>query len=84
MAKVINSSIQGSINDITNLKFFTAKGYEIPMQKTYVLTWELIPGKFASNYVKTPINGYFIGDIDFDDPTNLKIKHGKFETQFIN
>ena len=84
MAEVINSSVQGSINDITNLKFFTAKGYEIPMQKSYVLTWELIPGKFASNYIKTPINGYFIGDIDFDDPTNLKIKHGKFETQFIN
>ena len=24
---------EGSINDITNLKFYTAKGYEIPMKK---------------------------------------------------
>ena len=84
MAEVINSSIQGSINDITNLKFFTAKGYEIPMQKSYVLTWELVPGNFASDYIKSPIYGYFIGDIDFNDPNNLKIKHDKFETQFIN
>ena len=46
MADTINNT--GSINDITNLKFYTAKGYEIPMQKSYVLTWELIPGNFAS------------------------------------
>lgn len=37
-----------TINDITNLKFYTAKEYEIPMQKSYVLTWELIPGKITS------------------------------------
>ena len=84
MAEIINSSVQGSINDITNLKFFTAKGYEIPMQKSYVLTWELIPGEFASQYIKSPISGYFIGDIDVNDQDNLKIIHGTFETQFIN
>ena len=84
MTEVINSSIQGSINDIANLKFFTAKGYEIPMQKSYVLTWELIPGDFAKQYIKNPINGYFIGDIDVNDPSNLKIAHGTFEAQFIN
>lgn len=73
-----------TINDINNLKFYTAKGYEIPMQKSYVLTWELIPGKLASQYIKSPISGYFIGDIDFNDPSQLKIKEGTLETAFIN
>lgn len=72
-----------TINDINNLKFYTAKGYEIPMQKSYVLTWEFIPGSFASQYVKSSINGYFIGDIDFDDPTQLKIMPGTLEVSFI-
>ena len=38
----------GTINDINNLKFYTARGYEIPMTKSYVLNWEFIPGKLAS------------------------------------
>ena len=58
-----------TINDITNLKFYTSNGYEIPMQKSYVLTWELIPGKLASQYIKSSISGYFIGDIEFNDPS---------------
>jgi hypothetical protein len=37
----------GTINDITNLKFFSDKGNEIPMHKKYILTWEFIPGKLA-------------------------------------
>ena len=53
MADTINNT--GSINDITNLRFYTAKGYEIPMQKSYVLTWELIPGNFASSCLATDV-----------------------------
>ena len=64
----------GSINDITNLKFYTTRGYEIPMTKSYVLNWEFIPGKLASQYMHNTLNGYFIGDIEFTDPNNLKIK----------
>lgn len=81
MADTINNT--GSINDITNLRFYTAKGYEIPMQKSYVLTWELIPGNFASQYIKSPISGYFIGDIDFTDPNQLRIKPGSLEVSFV-
>jgi hypothetical protein len=42
----------GTINDITNLKFYTAKGYEIPVQKSYTLTWEFKPGNLASQYIR--------------------------------
>lgn len=76
----------GSINDITNLKFYTGRGYEIPMQKSYVLQWEFIPGELASKYLQSPLNGYFIGDIDFnsDEPNNLKILENTLSVQFIN
>lgn len=78
----------GTINDITNLKFYTGRGYEIPMQKTYVLQWEFIPGKLASKYLKAPLNGYFIGDIKFpksdDSDTTLKILENSLLVQFIN
>ena len=77
----------GSINDITNLKFYTAKGYEIPMKKQYVLQWEFIPGELASKYLQSPLNGYFIGDIQFPDPDEeqiLKILPQSLQVQFIN
>ena len=78
----------GTINDITNLKFYTGRGYEIPMQKTYVLQWEFIPGKLASKYLKAPLNGYFIGDIKFpkqsDSDNTLKILENSLLVQFIN
>lgn len=73
----------GTISDINNLKFYTARGYEIPMQKTYVLTWEFIPGKLASQYIQSIPKGFFIGDIDLTDPDNLKIKATTLETAFI-
>jgi len=41
----------GTINDITNLKFYTDNGLEIPMQKRYTLQWDLIPGDFSSYYI---------------------------------
>ena len=50
----------GTISDINNLKFYTARGYEIPMQKTYVLTWEFIPGKLASQYIQSIPKGFFM------------------------
>ena len=78
----------GSINDITNLKFYTARGYEIPMKKQYVLQWEFIPGKLASKYLQAPLNGYFIGDIQFPKPNDLdntlKIFPQSLQIQFIN
>jgi len=54
------------------------------MQKTYVLQWEFIPGKLASKYLKSPLNGYFIGDIDFSESNNLKILENSLSVQFIN
>jgi len=43
------------------------------MKKQYVLQWEFVPGELASKYLQAPLNGYFIGDIDFTEPNNLKI-----------
>lgn len=65
----------GTINDITNLKFYTDKGYEIPLEKQYILTWEIIPVGVNASYVTKNPSGYFIGDVDFSDPTNIKIEH---------
>jgi len=73
-----------SIIDITNLKFYTAKGYEIPMQKSYVLTWELIPGNLASKYLQSPIRGFFMGDVSFGENGELKLKENSFVSGFIN
>jgi hypothetical protein len=53
------------------------------MQKIYVLQWEFIPGKLVSKYLKSPLNGYFIGDIEFA-PNNLKILENSLSVQFIN
>lgn len=78
---------EGSINDITNLKFYTAKGYEIPMKKQYVLQWEFIPGELTSKYLQAPLNGYFIGDIQFPNPNEeqiLKILPQSLQIQFVN
>ena len=84
----LNSNNQGgSINDITNLKFYTAKGYEIPMKKQYVLQWEFVPGKLASKYLQAPLNGYFIGDIQFPNPDEeqiLKILPQSLQVQFVD
>ncbi|WQJ53488.1 MAG: hypothetical protein [Wendovervirus sonii] len=74
----------GTINDITNLKFYTDNGIEIPMQKSYSLTWEIIPGDFSSYYMQEKITGYFIGDIDFTNPADLRIKSDSLITGIIN
>lgn len=78
-----NTNLGGTINDITNLKFYTAKGYEIPMTKSYVLNWELIPDGLTSKYIQKNLSGYFIGDISFDDPEQLKMDSSSLLTQFI-
>lgn len=76
----------GTINDITNLKFYTAKGYEIPMKKSYVLTWEFIPGRIAKQYMKVAPTGYFIADIDLEPTSDrpYKIRKDTLQTAFIN
>jgi len=43
--------LNGNINDIINLKFYTDNGIEISMQKKYVLTWEFIPDSTISDYI---------------------------------
>lgn len=73
----------GTINDITNLKFYTAKGYEIPVQKSYTLTWEFKPGNLASQYIQQKLSGYFIGDVEFSD-NKISIKPASLLTSFIN
>lgn len=52
----------GIINDITNLHFFTDRGYELSASKDYTLMWEIMP-KGKANVDQNP-KGYFIGDVD--------------------
>jgi len=63
----------GTINDITNLKFYTDNGHEIPMQKQYSLTWHFKAGKLASQYMQDDLYGYFIGDIDLSRTGDIRI-----------
>lgn len=74
----------GTINDINNLKFYTAKGYEIPMQKSYVLTWELVPGKITSQYLHSIPKGYFIGDVDYTENNEVNILSNSLQAGFID
>lgn len=77
----------GNINDITNLKFYTDKGTELPVQKSYVLRWELIPGKFAQQYLQEIPTGYFIGDVDLSgrySKEGITIAKGTFIAGIIN
>ena len=73
----------GTINDITNLKFFSDKGNEIPMHKKYILTWEFIPGKLAQNYMQANLSGYFIGDVDLSNPSNIQIAKNSLMTSIL-
>ncbi len=73
----------GTINDITNLKFFSDKGNEIPMYKKYILTWEFIPGKLAQNYMQANLSGYFIGDVDLSNPSNIQIAKNSLMTSIL-
>ena len=75
--------ITGNINDITNLKFYSDRGIELPMQKSYILTWKLIPGNLAKQYMQESPQGYFIGDVDLTDATNIKIASNSLIASFI-
>lgn len=76
--------LNGNINDITKLKFYTDKGTELSAQKSYILRWELIPGKLASEYLQEIPTGYFIGDVDLQDKDNIQIQAGSFIAGIIN
>lgn len=76
--------LNGTINDITNLKFYSDNGYEIPMQKQYILTWEIIPNGLNAKYTKKNPSGYFIGDVDLSDETNIKILKNTLQVGYID
>lgn len=68
-----------SITELGNLRFFTEKGIEIPLQKTYTIHWEIIPNEIvARNFLVNP-KGHFVLDkeskskvsIVIDDPGQL-------------
>lgn len=48
---------------LDNLIFFNEKGIEIPVQKTYTLTWEIIPNEQISHiFIENP-KGHFLVDL---------------------
>ena len=53
--------------NLQNLIFFNEKGIEIPMQKTYTITWEIIPNTWvANNFLSNP-KGHFLYELP-DNP----------------
>ena len=50
------------MKNLDKLIFFTEKGYEIPVQKTYTLEWEIIPNdQVKNNFIENP-KGHIIID----------------------
>ena len=57
--------------NLENLVFFSEKGIEIPMEKTYTITWEIFPNTWvANNFISNP-KGHFLYDL----PTDGTIPH---------
>ena len=60
--------------NLNNLVFFSEKGIEIPMQKTYTITWEIIPNtQVANNFISNP-KGHFLYDLPTDEDTPPEIQ----------
>lgn len=56
-----------NIDQRDKLVFYTEKGYEIPVEKTYSIQWEIIPHvKLKSYFLHNP-KGHFMYDIDDKD-----------------
>lgn len=61
-----------NIDQRDKLVFYTEKGYEIPVEKTYSIQWEIIPHVQLTPYFIENPKGHFMYDID--DPThNLNV-----------
>lgn len=54
--------MNNNITDLSRLIFFTEKGYEIPVNKTYTIEWEIIPHEQISNKFITNPKGHFMFD----------------------
>lgn len=71
---MIDTLQDNNINDICNLIFFTEKGYEIPVDKTYVIQWEIIPNEqISGNFISNP-KGHFIYDLPETSTDEIKIQ----------
>ena len=56
-----------NIDQRDKLVFYTEKGYEIPVEKTYSIQWEIIPHvKLKSYFLHNP-KGHFMYNIDDKD-----------------
>lgn len=75
-----------SINDLSNLIFFTEKGYEIPTYKTYTVEWEIIPHvQVSDNFISNP-KGHFMFNVQ-DDEIEVSIiidEYGKIDVKDTN
>lgn len=80
-----------NIDQRDKLVFYTEKGYEIPVEKTYSIQWEIIPHAQLKSYFLHNPTGHFMYDIDdsshtlnveFDDKglfnyvNNIKVNTG--------
>lgn len=53
-----------NIDQRDKLVFYTEKGYEIPVEKTYSIQWEIIPHAQLKSYFLHNPKGHFMYDID--------------------
>ena len=58
-----------NIDQRDKLVFYTEKGYEIPVEKTYSIQWEIIPHAQLKSYFLQNPKGHFMYDID--DPDHI-------------
>ena len=60
--------------NLENLVFFSEKGIEIPMEKTYTITWEIFPNTWvANNFISNP-KGHFLYELPDNPDTPPEIQ----------
>ena len=68
----ITNLIDNNITQLSNLVFFTEKGFQIPMEKIYTIEFEILPNiAVADNFISNP-KGHFMFDIS-ETETNPEI-----------
>ena len=59
-----------NITSLSNLVFFTEKGFQIPMQKIYTIEFEILPNNLvADNFISNPKGHFMFNITDSKNPT---------------
>jgi hypothetical protein len=63
--------------NIDNILMFTENGYEVPLNKTYTIEWEIIPNKQIEHLFISNPKGHILIDKNNLFPTFINDEKGK-------